>query len=368
MSGKTNTDKKKSPNDAAYKKQSVGAISELGTNLYSLGTSYQGKQYPKTTTAITDYVIRTYSKAMGQLMNGKDAPPKQPDKPDKKPEEMDPWDVRVFEKQLDQWVKDVSKYKEDKGKVFYVIKGQCTLAMRNKLESLSEYKSLDDNDDVIGLLKAIKDLTYSTTSAKYGHWNLTQCLTHAMFCRQHEQEGMPTYYKRWKTNMEVVEDLWGDFTPTKLDAGADGDDEKHKFQACLFLNSLCAKKYGKLVDELNNSYLAGHDDYPATVESAISMVAHRMDRDHKSNTSKTPDDHDGETETSFAQTSGKKKRKQLRRIICDACGGRGHTIDDCPNANDSESDTESSVESSSALQTRPPTPYRDRETSWYSQY
>jgi hypothetical protein len=36
------------------------------------------------------------------------------------------------------------------------------------------------------------------------------------------------------------------------------------------------KKYGRLKTELNNAYMAGQNNYPKTVESAVTMLSHYM--------------------------------------------------------------------------------------------
>jgi hypothetical protein len=54
---------------------------------------------------------------------------------------------------------------------------------------------------------------------------------------------------------------------------------RDKFITCVFLAGVDAKKYGKLKktkNELNNAYVAGQNNYPKTVESAVTMLSHYM--------------------------------------------------------------------------------------------
>jgi hypothetical protein len=44
------------------------------------------------------------------------------------------------------------RYKEHKAKIFVIVKGQCTLNMKNKMESLQGYDLIEANDNVIKLL------------------------------------------------------------------------------------------------------------------------------------------------------------------------------------------------------------------------
>ena len=50
--------------------------------------------------------------------------------------------------------------KKIKGKVFLIIKGQCTLAMKHRVENSPPYQTLENQDDVAGLLKLIKSLAF----------------------------------------------------------------------------------------------------------------------------------------------------------------------------------------------------------------
>lgn len=231
---------------------------------------------------------------------------------------------------------------------------------------------MEENDDVIGLLNKIKDLTFTTESVQYKYWTLSQCLKKCWECKQSKQEDLATYYKRWKTIMEVVESKWGVYTPTNISSSEDADEEKKKFQACVFLNGVNWQVYGKVIDELNNSFIAGQDNYPESVEETVNMLSHRTNiektiENNMKKKNRIPSDSDGTIETSFAQSG--KKNKQTGRIICYKCGGAGHYANDCPTDSDYESDAESSVESSSALQTRRATPIRDRSgCGWDAQY
>jgi hypothetical protein len=51
---------------------------------------------------------------------------------------------------------------------------------------------------------------------------------------------------------------------------------RDKFITCAFLGGVDTKKYGRLKTELNNAYVAGQNNYPKTVESAVTMLSHYM--------------------------------------------------------------------------------------------
>jgi DNA-directed RNA polymerase alpha subunit len=63
------------------------------------------------------------------------------------------------------------RYKEHKAKIFVIVKGQCTLNMKNKVESLQQgYASIEAiSDDVIKLLNGLKELTFKMHEVQYGY-------------------------------------------------------------------------------------------------------------------------------------------------------------------------------------------------------
>jgi len=178
---------------------------------------------------------------------------------------------------------------------------------------------------------------HATFFTQYEWWVLARSIKRAVNCNQYPDEDLVAYYKRWKTNMEIVDNHFGSFGPTKLPTGADQGKEHKKFQACLFLNGT-AKKYTKVVDEFNNSYLNGRNEYPESAVDAVETLSYRMDRDHQAKFKPSSDDGISGT-TSFAQTN-KKNKPQCRK-----CGGTGHQVKDCPNEDSDDDDSAASGQS-----------------------
>jgi hypothetical protein len=111
-----------------------GNITELSSNVYQYGTRDQGDSFNRTTEAIADYVGREYSKEMRLLVkNQKENEPKElvmPDKEEAKP----PFLMKKYERELKQYYFKKERYEEHKAKIFVIVKGQCTLNMKNKVE------------------------------------------------------------------------------------------------------------------------------------------------------------------------------------------------------------------------------------------
>jgi hypothetical protein len=62
-------------------------------------------------------------------------------------------------------------YKLNKGKVFVIILGQCTLTVKNKLKSLgTNYKQLQSEVDMLGLLTAIRNVALANAEIQNPYW------------------------------------------------------------------------------------------------------------------------------------------------------------------------------------------------------
>ena len=205
---------KKSHNNNNEASNIKGAIEELGRNVHCYGRRHQAEFFTKTTEAIGDYVGREYSKDMRNLViDGVELSLSMPPEP---PGQTNQYKIEKCKEDVKRYYCKSDKYKEQKAKVFTVIRGQCSLSMKNKLESDKDYKTWVKNDDVTSLLKKIKELTYSTTEVRYEYWTLVTSLGKLANMRQSEGETVPSYYKRFKNVVDIVESQWGDIHPIKL--------------------------------------------------------------------------------------------------------------------------------------------------------
>jgi mannose-6-phosphate isomerase class I len=93
------------------------------------------------------------------VKNQKENEPEEPVMPDKE-EAKSPFVMKKYETELKQYYFKKERYEEHKAKIFVVVKGQCTLNMKNKVEILQGYDSIEANDDVIKLLNGLKELTF----------------------------------------------------------------------------------------------------------------------------------------------------------------------------------------------------------------
>ena len=71
--------------------------------------------------------------------------------------------------------------------------------------------------------------------------------------------------------VNITKSQWGIIVPTKI--GSDKKDQD-KLLACTFLAGVQWKRYGTMVNKLNNMFLTGQNHYPMTVEVVMMMLLH----------------------------------------------------------------------------------------------
>ena len=96
----------------------------------------------------------------------------------------------------------------------------------------------------------------------------------------------------------------------------------------MLLNGVDKKRYGTLIDELNNYHLLGESHHPKNMESMLSMLTHYTvpGKREQNKVSKDKDkDSMGSIQANFAQDKVK---------VCYICGEEGHFSIDCPEKNE----------------------------------
>jgi hypothetical protein len=79
--------------------------------------------------------------------------------------------MKKYKTELKQYYFKKERYEEHKAKIFVIVKGQCTLNMKNKqVESLKGYDLIEASDDVNKLLDGLKRADIQ--NARYAIWIL----------------------------------------------------------------------------------------------------------------------------------------------------------------------------------------------------
>ena len=305
----------------------VGNIPELGSSVFTYNTPNQAEQYLRAKEDCGDHVGSEFSGDMRRLVKNLEERtftyPKVPTGRD-----VGPAVIADYKMDKSRIQADEKKYKEDKSQVFSILVGQCSSAMIAKLKGDSAFQGLEKNDDVVGLLKKLKSLAFSTGGEQHPSMILRNTLHKVSCMSQGPKETPANYHRRFVANIDVLESLWGDFTPTKTtpNTAAEKTKQRTQLQVMLFLSGADPARYKQLINELNNQYLAKTDNYPASLDAALDLLSHYHAReDTKPRARRDDTATEAITETSFAQD------RRSPHARCPLCDGRGHSATVCPN-------------------------------------
>jgi hypothetical protein len=127
----------------------------------------------------------------------------------------------------------------------------------------------------------------------------------------------------------VAESRWGTLIVPAAAATNEADEKtsRDKFITYVILAGVDTKKYGRLKTELNNAYVAGQNNHPKTVESAMTMLSHYMN-----------DKGVHMTDEDKGQTDQQTFMQKHKNVTCNKCGKKGHYAKKCPSgdSNDDE--------------------------------
>ena len=123
-------------------RQVLGKTEELGCLVYKFNTKDQADKYLRTTEAIADYVGIKYGRNMRMLMkHGTEMTFTEPIPP--RTGELMQGLLAKFKMELDIFHKDSKEYKDQKSKVFVIIMGQCSQAVKSKVENDADFQGLE---------------------------------------------------------------------------------------------------------------------------------------------------------------------------------------------------------------------------------
>lgn len=142
-----------------------GREEKLSGYIYDL-SSKQADLYTKTTKEIAEFIGRTYKygddtkRAVLTLTAITFTEPVYPGDTATRPR------TKIWEKEIDEHVKQISHYKQNMKAAYNLIWGQCSESLRAKLEAISNHETIANQSSCIGLLQNIKNVSYNYQSEK----------------------------------------------------------------------------------------------------------------------------------------------------------------------------------------------------------
>lgn len=148
-----------------------GKTEGLKGHIYDFGTPQQADIYTITTREIAEYAGRTMlygndiSIAVDKLKMPTIEEPLEPP-PIHPATTLSKGQEKIHEKKLVEYVKRILQLDENVNKVYAIVWGQCTEALREKLRGLSNFETISIEGQGINLIKEIRDIVYKREKDK----------------------------------------------------------------------------------------------------------------------------------------------------------------------------------------------------------
>jgi TolA-binding protein len=236
---------------------------------------------------------------------------------------------RMWEKRVDEYIKRENKLKENCQMAYSLVIGQCMAYMRTKIEAVVEYRDMESRSDLIGLIKTIKGLSFQLEGQQSKTRGLVLAHKRFQYLNQTRDINDACFLEKFLTCVAVLEQYGGTIgrdqgaVEDEIDAAgytilANAEETKQvsdvarsKFLAMAYLLAVDKHRYGKLLDELENDFAKGTDNYPDSVTRAYNLVVN-----HKGQQRVVSRLFNDSEAVSFANVDGKKVPPDIATIKC----------------------------------------------------
>jgi uncharacterized membrane protein YgcG len=259
--------------------------------------------FAKTTREIAEYVGREFDDA-GEFRTGMvemDLPPiVEPSPPaDGSPISFELWKMarRTFEKQTEARRRNSSR-------VYALVLGQCSQALRNRMEAHENWARINEQSGVMELLQLIQTCMIQRQTRQKPTHSLFEAETQVYAFKQRTLANNE-YYERFKDLVTNADRLGGDIgghsdridallediaadpdMPTAVERDQARDRAKDQYLAIMFLMNSDRARYGSLIRDIENEYTRGSDSYPTSLSAAYDYLVNYR------GTARTPHDPD----------------------------------------------------------------------------
>ena len=186
-----------------------GKCADLKGHIYDCSDVRQSDQFTKTTKEIAEYVGRTYKYGGDTRLAVETLTVPTIPIPADPAEGANRSETRIWEKTVDEYVKQITHLHENIKTLYSLVWGQCTDIMRQTLEAHATFAGVSGTGDGIGLLKAIKSIAFQFQSQKYLSHALHESMKRYYNCAQGKYANTQAYLEHFQNVVDVVLHIGG---------------------------------------------------------------------------------------------------------------------------------------------------------------
>ena len=179
-----------------------GKEEKLKGHVFDVLPYKSGKLFTKVTREIAEYAGREYPNAGDFRVAMEELEPVQLDKPQWSP--VDPTAPTLPEQEeyklaMKEYYDKKIKTESTAKRIYALVIGQCSPAMKDRLESSNGYDSINRESDPIKLLKLIRDSMYKKVVTRKPVHALVDAEADLMSIRQEPNQSVSSYYEKFGT-------------------------------------------------------------------------------------------------------------------------------------------------------------------------
>ena len=293
------------------------------------------QQFTKTVEMLQEYAIKEldYASDLYPMFNNISQPELE-DPPEEPKDKNNATRVRIWERKIDKYVEREIELEENLKKIFVIIWGQCSDAMRAKITANDEYESKARNGDCVWLLTTIRAISNRFEGEKNIFLAIDDARSAIGAYRQAKNQTNHEYYVQFKYLVDAFESYGGSIgvdpilikevtkvthpdhisedlpEDIKNDKGAldplatlqaykdylgkrkkylakKERESRNRALAIAFLKRADRARYGNLMNDLSNQFTQGSDRFPLDLAEAFSYLQnyrpHQQTRNHNPN-------------------------------------------------------------------------------------
>ena len=195
----------------------------------------------------------------------------------------------IWKKRIEQYIAREDKLNENLKTLYSLVWGQCSDIMRQKIEASDKYQEMSATADSMELLKTIKTISFNFQSQKHLTHAIHEAKKQFYALYQTRHMTLTMYLDTFQNLVDVIEHTGGIIglepgimkafnlkygrDANKLLTAAEKAVTKDNYLAIAFILGADRNRYGKLVEDLENAFLQGRNDYPDTLSGAFNLLS-----------------------------------------------------------------------------------------------